>query len=246
MQARHRLIAAIDTDDRDHARALVARLASEIGGVKLGLQFFCAHGPDGVKAIMADHRLPLWLDLKFHDIPNTAALAVRAVVALQPAVLTLHASGGLAMLRACVQSVEQEAGRLAVARPRLLAVTVLTSLDQLDLLSVGQGYNIKKQVLLLSTLARDAGLDGVVCAAEDIDALRTQFPAPFLFAVPGIRPAWATANHDQKRAMTPDRAVSIGADYLIIGRPLTQAENPTDAARRTALEIAAAETGARA
>ncbi len=227
-----RIFCALDTTDLGRAVALAGQLAGRVGGIKLGLEFFGANGPEGV-ARVAETGLPIFLDLKFHDIPNTVAGAVRAVLPLKPAMLTVHASGGGAMLRAAMDAAA-EAGE---ARPKILAVTVLTSLDDDDLEAVGQSRPATDQVLRLAELAQKSGVDGIVCSPHEVATMRAECGPDFCLVVPGIRPAGAALG-DQKRVMSPAEAVAAGADYLVIGRPITQADDPADAARRIAEEMA--------
>ncbi|MBX6369208.1 MAG: orotidine-5'-phosphate decarboxylase [Rhodospirillales bacterium] len=212
---------AIDTVDRGRARALAAAVRPHVGGLKLGLEFFCANGPEAVRDVAGD--APLFLDLKLHDIPNTVAGAVRAVLPLRPAFLTVHAAGGPAMLRAAAEA--------AAGEIKLLGVTVLTSLDDGDLDRVGQRGPVADQVRRLALLAREAGLSGVVCSPHEIRTLRAECGPDFLLVVPGIRPAGAGVG-DQKRVMTPAEALAAGADHLVIGRPITGDPDPAAAARR--------------
>ncbi len=240
-QPKDRVFAAIDTADIARATRLVAALRGEVGGVKIGNELFTAQGPDGVRAVAGGERL--FLDLKFHDIPNTVAGAVRSAVHLRPFCLTLHASGGRAMMQAAAEAARETAEELAVARPRLLGVTVLTSLDADDLEAVGQPGPVADQVRRLAGLAQESGLDGVVCSPREIAALRADRGPGFILLVPGIRPVWA-ASGDQKRVTTPGDAIAAGADYLVIGRPITAQADPRAAARRIAEELAgAAEPG---
>ncbi len=227
---------ALDTSDLETALALARQLRGAVGGLKLGLEFFVANGPQGIRQVTQAGGLPLFLDLKFHDIPNTVAGAVRAAVGLEPAFLTLHTSGGAAMMQAAVEAAQSEASRLSLARPRLLGVTVLTSLSDPDVLAIGQKTPVLEQVLRLAALAQKAGLDGVVCSPHEIAAVRAQSGADFTIMVPGIRPATAQLG-DQKRVMTPAQARAAGADYLVVGRPITQAGDPAAAARRIAEEL---------
>jgi orotidine-5'-phosphate decarboxylase len=200
----------------------------EIGGLKLGLEFMTVQGVAGYRAI-AELGLPIFLDLKFHDIPNTVAGAVRGAAALPGcAMLTVHAAGGAAMLAAAVA-----AAREAARPPSVLAVTVLTSFDDADLEACGVGGGIRDQVLRLADLAVTAGVDGLVCSPVEIGALRLRFGRDLRLVVPGIRPA-ATAPDDQKRTMTPLDALAAGADVLVIGRPITAAPDPKAAARQIA------------
>ncbi len=230
-----RLIVALDTPEIERAARLARALADDIGGVKFGKEFFTAQGPDGVRA--AAGSIPLFLDLKFHDIPNTVAAAVRAAVHLRPRILDVHASGGRAMMEAAAEAAREAAEDAEVPRPLVLAVTVLTSLDDRDLAEVGQAGPSGAQVRRLALLAQDCGLDGAVCSPREIADLRAACGPEFVLLVPGIRPAWAAAG-DQKRVMTPAQAVAAGADYLVIGRPITRAEDPRAAVRRVVAEIA--------
>jgi orotidine-5'-phosphate decarboxylase len=218
---------AIDTTDLEYARVLAARLKPYVGGLKLGLEFFSAHGPDGVRAF-ADLGLPIFLDLKFHDIPNTVAGAVRAAANLGVDILNVHAAGGPAMLKAAA-----EAAHAVNTKTKVIAVTVLTSLSDADLESVGQRGPAGEQVARLAALTRASGLDGVVCSAHEIAALRAALGPDFLLVVPGIRPKGADLG-DQQRVMGPREALDAGASILVIGRPITAAADPVEAARAIA------------
>ena len=223
---------AIDTPNLAAAEKLVDSLKESIGGVKVGLEFFMAHGAAGYRAIAAKG-LPIFLDLKLHDIPNTVAGALTSLLPLQPSFVTIHASGGAAMLRAAADV----AAKAGPNRPKLLAVTILTSLDGSDLADVGMNTDTTSQVVRLAKLAKDNGIDGAICSPEEIPALRAALGNEFILMVPGIRPEWAAAN-DQKRTLTPRQARNAGATYLVIGRPITKAENPAQAAQRIAAELA--------
>jgi orotidine-5'-phosphate decarboxylase len=226
-----RILCALDTADLGVALDLAEALAGTVGGLKVGKELFTAHGPEAVARIRdAGHQV--FLDLKFHDIPATVAGAVRAAAGLGCFVLTVHASGGPEMLRAAA-----EAAAAAAPPPLVVGVTVLTSLDDGDLAAVGQSSPVADQVLRLARLARSCGLGGVVCSPHEIAALRAELGADFRLIVPGVRPEWAGTD-DQKRVMTPAEAVAAGADYLVIGRPITRAADPAEAARRIADEIA--------
>ncbi len=221
------IFVAIDTPELDRAFALAHAVRDHAGGMKLGLEFFCAHGPDGIARI-ADLGLPVFLDLKFHDIPNTVAKAVAAVARLAPAVLTVHAGGGHAMLVA--------AKAAAPAKTKVVAVTVLTSLDDADLAAVGVGDPLADQVARLARLAHGAGLDGIVCSGAEVAAARTVWPDGF-FVVPGVRPAGSDMA-DQKRVVTPRQALDDGASILVIGRPITAAPDPVRAIAEIADSLA--------
>jgi orotidine-5'-phosphate decarboxylase len=228
-----RVFAALDMTDAEKAAALARALAGAVAGVKLGLEFFGARGPAGVERV-AETGAPIFLDLKFHDIPNTVAGAVRSVRALKPALLTVHASGGAAMLRAAADAAREGGG----AATRVVAVTVLTSLDDADLNAVGQRGPALDQVRRLAALARENGVDGVVCSPHEVAALAMDHGPDFVLVVPGIRPAAAAAG-DQKRVMTPAEAVRAGATYLVVGRPITAAPDPVAAARAIEAEARA-------
>jgi len=212
---------AIDTPDLDRAKLLAGRVKNHVGGLKLGLEFFLANGRAGVRD-MAQFGLPIFLDLKLHDIPNTVAKAIQTLRQLEPAILTVHASGGRAML--------EDAKAMAPTGTKVVAVTVLTSLDTDDLTAIGVKGDPHEQVERLTLLARESGIDGLVCSGHEVAAARKLWPGGF-FVVPGVRPAIAGNHADQKRVMTPRAALDAGASILVIGRPITQAEDPDAAAR---------------
>ncbi len=218
---------ALDTTDLDYALELAQRVRPHVGGFKLGLEFFTAQGPAGVRAF-ADAGLPVFLDLKFHDIPNTVAGACRAAAQLGVAITNIHAQGGAAMMRAAV-----EAAKSVSPSTKVIAVTMLTSLGDEDLPSVGLTPPVGDQVLRLASLTQQCGLDGVVCSAHEIARLRAECGPDFLLVVPGIRPAGADIG-DQKRVMGPAQARDAGASVLVIGRPITAAPDPAEAARAIA------------
>jgi orotidine-5'-phosphate decarboxylase len=220
------IFVALDTPDVHHAASLARQLIGVAGGVKLGLEFFCANGHEGVLRI-AEHELPVFLDLKLHDIPNTVGKAVQALAPLEPAVLTVHAAGGKAMMAAAKDA--------APVRTKVVAVTVLTSLDQDDLVSTGISGSPAEQVERLTELAREAGLDGIVCSGAEVARARKQWPDGF-FVVPGVRPAGGHVS-DQKRVVTPARAIDDGASILVIGRPITEANDPGQAIREIAASL---------
>jgi orotidine-5'-phosphate decarboxylase len=224
-----RLIVALDTADRQQARDWAEAAAPHCGLLKIGLEFFLAHGAAGVRQIT---QAPLFLDLKLHDIPNTVAGAVRALRHVAPAMLTLHAAGGGAMIAAARRAADD-----AASPPKLLAVTVLTSLDERALNATGVAGTASDQVLRLTELALRNGADGLVCSAHEVAALRSRFGTAPILVVPGIRPAGA-ARDDQARVMTPQQAVAAGADYLVVGRPVTGAPDPGAAAEMVAAEAA--------
>ena len=211
---------ALDLPRLDAAIALAQKVRSHVGGLKLGLEFFCAHGHHGVHEL-AKVGLPLFLDLKLHDIPNTVAGAMQAIHVLEPAIVTVHASGGRAMM--------EDAKAAAGEHTRVVAVTVLPSLDDGDLNGMGVAGSAHDQALRLADLAREAGLDGIVCSGHEVGAIHKTWKNGF-FVVPGLRPADGKLA-DQKRTMTPRAARDAGASVLVIGRPISRAEDPVAAAR---------------
>jgi len=216
------IFCAIDTVDVGAARELASKLQGLIGGVKLGLEFFTANGCDGVRKVMDGAELPLFIDLKFHDIPNTVAGAVRGISSLTPAFFTIHAGGGAAMMKAAVEAAE--------ARSKVLAVTILTSLSEADMAPMGISGSVADQVKRLADLAQASGVDGLVCSPHEVAMLRAHLGAGMALVVPGIRPKGSAAD-DQARTLTPAEALKVGADHLVIGRPITAAADPAAAAR---------------
>jgi orotidine-5'-phosphate decarboxylase len=217
---------ALDTPDLEKAKAIAGKVKTHVGGLKLGLEFFAHNGPAGVLEI-AHLGLPIFLDLKLHDIPNTVAKAIHALRPLEPAVLTVHAAGGRAMM--------EDAKAAAPAGTKVVGVTVLTSLDEADLQTIGVPGAADAQVERLALLAREAGLDGVVCSGAEIETVRRAWPEAYI-VVPGVRPADAAAA-DQKRVVTPRQALDAGASILVVGRPITQADDPDAAARAIAATL---------
>jgi orotidine-5'-phosphate decarboxylase len=211
---------AIDTPDLERAKLIAAKVKGHVGGIKLGLEFFSANGRAGIRE-MAALDMPIFLDLKLHDIPNTVAKAVQALRPLKPAILTVHAAGGRAMM--------EDAKAAAPEGTKVVAVTVLTSLDGDDLQSIGLSRDPHEQVERLTLLAKEAGLDGVVCSGNEVRAAKKLWPRGF-FVVPGVRPAQGPVG-DQKRVVTPRQALDSGASIIVVGRPITQAEHPGEAAR---------------
>ncbi|WP_338468066.1 orotidine-5'-phosphate decarboxylase [Novosphingobium sp. ZN18A2] len=211
---------ALDLPRLDSAIALGQKVRAHVGGLKLGLEFFCAHGHHGVHEI---HKLglPIFLDLKLHDIPNTVAAAMQAIHVLEPSIVTVHASGGRAMM--------EDAKAAASDGCKVVGVTVLTSLDDGDLSRTGISGSAHDQALRLADLAHSAGLDGIVCSGHEVAAVHQQWKDGF-FVVPGLRPADGKSG-DQKRTVTPREARDAGASVLVIGRPISRAEDPLEAAR---------------
>ena len=224
---------ALDTADRAQATAWAVSVGREAGLLKVGLEFFTANGPDAVTALDPSR---VFLDLKLHDIPATVGGAARAAGRLGPAMLTVHASGGAAMIEAAREALETMAGS---RRTILLAVTVLTSLDAAALSTVGVAGGPRQQVLRLGRLAMAAGADGLVCSAREAPLLRSSLGPDMCLVVPGIRPAGASAD-DQARITTPSEAIRAGADWIVVGRPITASADPGAAARAISAEIARA------
>lgn len=235
LPAKERVFIALDNANAAAAAALALRLKGSVGGVKLGHEFFTANGPHGVAQVAAAG-LPIFLDFKFHDIPNTVAAAVRAALLLKPFMLNVHAAGGRAMMKAAMAAIIDAGDEGVLKRPLMLAVTVLTSLDDDDLKQTGIAGAAIDQVRRLALLAKDCGLDGVVCSAREAAILRQDLGLDFKLVTPGIRPAWAEG-FDQKRFMTPLKALAAGADYLIVGRPVTAAADPMAAVARIVDEL---------
>lgn len=211
---------AVDVHQLDAAKALAQKVKAHVGGLKLGLEFFCAHGHHGVHEL-AHVGLPIFLDLKLHDIPNTVAGAMQAIHVLEPAIVTVHASGGRAMM--------EDAKAAAGEHTRVVAVTMLTSLDERDLARTGVSGSAHDQVMRLAELAEASGLDGIVCSGQEVAHVKQQWKKGF-FVVPGLRPAGSSVG-DQKRVVTPRQARDDGASVLVIGRPISRADDPVAAAR---------------
>lgn len=227
MTSHNPIICALDTTDVEKARELAEALNGSVGALKLGLEFFTANGAAGVYEAAAG--MPLFLDLKFHDIPNTVAGAIRATAGIDTFMMTVHTQGGRSMLRAAIDASMEVAATTGKARPMVVGVTILTSLDQADLPAIGVDHSLSDQVRMLADLAQQTGLDGVVCSPKEIAMLRERCGPDFKLIVPGIRPE-GSAKGDQKRTMTPREALDLGADYLVIGRPITESADPKAAA----------------
>lgn len=225
---------ALDTTDQARAADLARALSGHIGGLKIGMEYFYAHGASGYHRLAAFDQ-PIFLDLKLHDIPNTVASAIRALAPLEPHLLNVHAGGGAAMMQAAAKAAGEAIDR-GLDAPTMLAVTVLTSLAEADLHDMGITGAPHEQVLRLAGLAHANGMQGVVCSAHEIEALRSEMGPDFKLVVPGIRPA-GSDSQDQKRVMTPQAAAKAGADILVIGRAITGADNPTEAARAIAQSL---------
>lgn len=229
-----KIIVALDVPSKEEALTLV-RMLESANLFKVGLELFTAEGPKLLREIQ-DQGKKVFLDLKLHDIPNTAAGAVRSGIKHRVHMMTLHASGGLEMMARASEEASQRAGQEGVTKPLLLAVTILTSLKDEQLNEIGMEANTEGQVIKLAHLAKKAGMEGVVCSPLEIELIKEKMGDDFLVVAPGIRPAWASA-HDQKRIMTPSQAVQKGADYMVIGRPITKDASPQEAFQRIADEL---------
>ena len=225
------IIVALDFPSRDAALAVAAQLDPALCRVKVGKELFTRCGPQVVEALHAKG-FEVFLDLKFHDIPNTTAMAVKAAAELGVWMVNVHCSGGLRMMTACRESLEQLSG----AKPLLIGVTVLTSMEQQDLADIGLDIAPEQQVLRLAGLAARAGLDGLVCSAQEAPPLKSQF-AGLQLVTPGIRPA-GSATDDQRRILTPTEAMAAGSDYLVIGRPIAGAADPAQALAAVVAQLA--------
>ena len=234
MRPEERLIVALDVSSAREARKIVQALGTAISTYKIGNQLFTAEGPGVVRELVESGK-DVFLDLKFHDIPNTVAGGVRSAVALGISMLTVHAAGGSAMLRAAM-----EAARQAPTPPTVLAVTVLTSLSDADLQETGVARRSRDHALVLATLAQNCGCDGVVASPHEARLIRQDMGAGLVIVTPGIRPA-GSAKGDQARLNTPAEAIAAGADYLVVGRPITGAADPRGAAEAIVAEIQGAD-----
>lgn len=235
MMADNRIIAALDVHTLDDMKDLVSRLGDSISFYKVGMELFYSIGPDAV-AYLKDQGKQVFLDLKVHDIPNTAAQSLRALTRLGADFMTIHGTGGRAMMEAAAEAAADEAAKLGIRRPRLLAVTVLTSMDEKAWEEIGGRYSVAETVRRLAALAREAGIDGTVSSPYEARAVRDLCGPDFLIVTPGIRPSFAAAN-DQKRFTTPAQALQSGASHLVIGRPITKADDPRQAAQQITAEI---------
>lgn len=237
LQAKDRIILALDVDTEKDALKLAEQLSAHVGAFKVGMQLFNSAGPQIVDEI---HRLggQVFVDLKFHDIPNTVAAAGRVVTRLGCLMFNVHAAGGREMMKAVADASREEAAKLASTPPITLAVTVLTSIGQQELEDemLIPGIPVEDVVVKWAKMARDCGISGVVCSPKEISAIRNACGPDFKIVTPGIRPLWAAAN-DQKRITTPRDALDLGADYMVIGRPITHAEDPVQAAKRIIEEL---------
>ena len=216
---RNPIMLAIDTSSLDEAKSLAVKLKDHIGGIKLGMEFFNSFGPSGIKGIK-DLDIPIFLDLKLHDIPATVYKTITTLLKLEPAIINVHASGGKEMMMAAAKALKDSGNK----NTKIIAVTILTSLDDNDLYEIGFSGTSNELVLRLAKLAQESGLDGIVCSAKEISIIRENIGSDFMLVVPGIRTKEDNAD-DQKRIMTPKEAILLGADLLVIGRPITKAKD---------------------
>ena len=236
MDSKERIIVALDTADMRIAKKLISSLKDLVKMFKVGNEFFTAHGPKAVQ-VVRDAGAEIFLDLKYHDIPNTVAQAARSAVNLGVSMFNVHASGGLQMMQEACMACADEARKRNLPSPKLIGVTLLTSLSQEEVTKqIGISKSINDTVLHYAELVQKAGLDGVVASPREIELIRSKFGSKFLIVTPGIRPAWAERG-DQERIMTPKDALKLGADYIVIGRPITGAKDPREAALRIFEEL---------
>lgn len=239
MEARDRIILALDVDTQDEALALVKKLKDCVGAFKIGMQLFNSSGPDIVKMVN-DTGSKVFVDLKFHDIPNTVGAAARVMTRLNAFMFNVHAAGGREMMRKVSNDIREEAGKLGSEVPLAIAVTVLTSISekQVQKEMFVLGMQINELAVQWALMAKEEGLDGVVCSPREITAIRQACGKDFKLVTPGIRPSWSEKN-DQKRITTPRQALDLGADYMVIGRPIRAASDPRGAAQKIIEELEA-------
>ena len=236
VSAKERLIVALDVDTAEKAEKLVEQLQPYVGMFKVGMELFNSIGPEILRRLH-NKGGRIFLDLKFHDIPNTVGQAAAAVTGHGIYMFNVHAAGGLAMMKAAAEKSRRKASDNGLERPLVVAVTVLTSIDQRTLeKEVGIKKEVSEQVAHWAKLAKEAGLDGVVASPKEIWAIREVCGKDFVIVTPGVRPLWAAAN-DQKRVMTPKEAIAAGATYLVVGRPITAAPDPVEAAKKIIAEM---------
>lgn len=233
--SKDKLIVALDVDSMEEVDRLVLLLKDEVGMFKVGMQVYHSLGSEVISRIKGQGGR-IFLDLKLHDIPNTVAQAARVLTGLGVDMINVHASGGPEMMRQASRAVREEADRLGIKKPLLIAVTILTSLSAEDTQAIGYRDDPDKMVARLGLLTKEAGLDGVVCSPQEADIIRQKCGPDFVSVTPGIRPSQGD-QADQKRVMTPKRALEMGAHYLVVGRPIRQADDPVQAARAIVKEM---------
>ena len=229
------IIVALDFDSREKAISLVEKVKGEINHFKVGLELFSRCGIEIVKEI-SDKNCRVFLDLKYHDIPNTVKSAAKVAVESGVWMYNIHALGGFEFMKSVAEFNREYAQRIGLERPLLIAVTILTSMGNEDLKQIGINIDVETEVLKLAELVKRAGLDGIVCSAREVKKIKENLGKDFLTVTPGIRPVWASKD-DQKRIVTPADAVKLGTDYMVIGRPITRADNPEKAAKRILEEV---------
>lgn len=235
MTPNKRLIVALDVDTEEKALTLIAKLKDDVGSFKIGLELFSSCGPSIVEKAK-NKGCSIFLDLKLHDIPTTVAKTAASLTRLGVDIINVHALGGYDMMKKAAEAVADEAKKLKITKPKLIAVTILTSMDENSLKKIGIFDTMENQVLKLALLARDAGLDGVVASPSEVKSIRKKLEKDFLIVTPGVRPSWAAAD-DQKRVATPKEAIDDGADFIVIGRPITEAPDPAIAAKKVLEEM---------
>lgn len=235
LKPEERLIVAIDVETEKKALDIVEKLKNDVRFFKIGFELFSSCGPSIVKKVK-EKGCEVFLDLKFHDIPNTVAKAAASITNLGAFMFNVHGIGGYDMMKKANDAVSAEAAKLKITKPKIIAVTVLTSIDEEGLKKIGIEGGVKKEVIRLAHIAKEAGLDGVVASPEETSLIRDAFGPDFLIVTPGIRPSWAAAN-DQKRITTPAEAIRRGADFIVVGRPITDAPDMTGAAKKIIEEI---------
>jgi len=234
LNSKKKIIVAIDTIDTNEALK-ITKLIPDVGAFKLGLEYFCANGPKGISKI-SETGVKIFLDLKLHDIPNTVAGAIRASLNLEPYMMTVHLSGGYNMLDRTMEEVKEYCSKKSLKRPLILGVSVLTSIDNNEFSSLGIKGKVEDQVVRLAKLAEYAGLDGLVCSAKELKIVKREVGKNLILVTPGIRPAGGDVN-DQKRILTPAQAINDGANFLVIGRPITSVDDPQEALNNISLEM---------
>lgn len=235
MKDRGRLIVALDVDTKEKAVSLVEKLREDVRIFKIGSELFTSCGPGVIKEVQ-NNGCEVFLDLKFHDIPNTVAKSAIAAVRSGAFIFNVHALGGADMMKKAAEAVTQESRKLKIEKPKIIAVTVLTSMDENNLKKIGIDDNMETQVLRLAKLARESGMDGVVASPSETGLIRKNIGKDFLIVTPGVRPSWAAVN-DQKRIAAPKEAIENGADFIVVGRPITEAEDPVSAAKKVLEEM---------